>query len=166
VSALRRSGAVTVRTQFDSGTGLVYRPRRFVEADSMAGRLTSVTGLGVLALGLAAALGGCRGKAPAPSADVYTVRGVVEKLPQADGPDKNMYIHHQPIPSFRDEHGKVVGMMSMTMPFPVAAGVSLAGIAPGDPVEFTFTMSWGQPSGYQITRIQKLPPGTVINFEP
>jgi Cu/Ag efflux protein CusF len=140
----------------------------------MIRRLTSVAGVGVLALGIAATIGGCGGKTPAPpaeraappAADVYTVRGVVEKLPQTDGPDKNLYIHHAPIPDFRDEHGKVVGMMSMTMPFPVAAGVSLAGIAPGDPVEFTFTMSWKRPSGYQVTRIEKLPAGTVIDFKP
>jgi Cu/Ag efflux protein CusF len=132
----------------------------------MVRRFTSAVGVGTLAVAALAAFAGCRGKAPVPHADVYTVRGVVEKLPQADGPDKNLYIHHQTIPDFRDEHGKVVGMMSMTMPFPVAAGVSLAGIAPGDPVEFTFTMSWGKPSGYQITRIEKLPPGTAVDFAP
>jgi Cu/Ag efflux protein CusF len=132
----------------------------------MIRRFTSVAGVGVFALVFSAVFGGCGGKTAPPVADVYTVRGVVEKLPQADGPDKNLYIHHVPIPGFRDEHGKVVGMMSMTMPFPVAAGVSLAGIAPGDPVEFTFTMSWKQPAGYQITQIHKLPAGTVVDFNP
>ncbi len=115
---------------------------------------------------LAAVVGSCGREAPPPPADVYTVRGVVERLPQVGGPDSGLYIHHAAIPSFRDEHGKVVGMMSMTMPFPVAAGVSLAGIAPGDAVQFTFAVEWKQPAGYQLTRIEKLPPGTVVDFNP
>lgn len=131
----------------------------------MIQRFTSVASAGVLAAAIFAMLGGCGGNAPAPAADVYTVRGVVAKLPQADGRDGDLYIHHVPIPGFRDERGKVVGMMSMTMPFPVAAGVSLAGIAPGDPVEFTFTVAWKQPVGYQVIRIQKLPAGTVVDFQ-
>ncbi len=128
----------------------------------MIQRFTSVAGVGVLAV--AAAFGGCGRKPPVSVADVYTVRGVVERLPQAEGPERDLYIHHAPIPNFRDEHGKVVGMMSMTMPFPVADGVSLAGIAPGDPVEFTFAISWKQPAGYQVIRIRKLPAGTVVDF--
>ncbi len=128
----------------------------------MLRRIASVVTMSVLA----AVVGSCGREAPPPPADVYTVRGVVERLPQAGGPDSALYIHHAAIPSFRDEHGEVVGMMSMTMPFPVAAGVSLAGIAPGDAVEFTFTVAWKQPAGYQVSRIEKLPPGTVVDFNP
>lgn len=117
-----------------------------------------------LAAAVLAASGGCRRKVPVSVADVYTVRGVVEKLPQAEGPDRDLYIHHAPIPNFRDEHGQVVGMTSMTMPFPVADGVSLAGIAPGDPVEFTFAITWKAPAGYRVMRIHKLPAGTVVDF--
>ncbi len=130
----------------------------------MRRRFASVAVAGVLAAAVLAASGGCGRKVPMSVADVYTVRGVVEKLPLAEGPDHDLYIHHAPIPNFRDEHGKVVGMRSMTMPFPVADGVSLAGLAPGDPVEFTFAVSWKQPAGYQVTRIQKLPAGTVVDF--
>ena len=122
---------------------------------------------GVMTLSvLANAVGSCGREAPPRPDDVYTVRGVVERLPQAGGPDSGLYIHHAAIPDFRDEHGKVVGMMSMTMPFPVAVGVSLAGIAPGDAVQFTFAVAWKQPVGYQVTRIEKLPPGTVVDFDP
>lgn len=131
----------------------------------MIQRFTSVASAGGLAAAIFAMLGGCGTNAPTPAADVYTVRGIVARLPQANGPDRDLYVHHAPISNFRDEHGKVVGMMSMTMPLPVVAGVSLAGIAPGDPVEFTFTVSWKKPAGYQIVRIQKLPPGTVVDFE-
>jgi Cu/Ag efflux protein CusF len=125
-------------------------------------RVAAACGLAVAA---AAGLAGCRGKTPAPAADAYTVRGIVEKLPQANGPDKEIYIHHAAVPGFKDEHGKVVGMMSMTMPFPVAPGVSLAGIAPGDPVEFTFTVAWRGEAGYRIVAIHRLPPGTAIDFQ-
>ena len=128
----------------------------------MSGRIAGAVTMSVLA----AVVGSCGREAPPPPADVYTVRGVVERLPQAGGPDSGLYIHHAAIPSFRDEHGKVVGMMSMTMPFPVAAGVSLAGIAPGDAVQFTFTVEWKRPAGYQLTRIEKLPPGTAVDFNP
>ncbi len=130
----------------------------------MVQRFTSVAGVGVLAVAVSAGFGACGRTPPVSVADVYTVRGVVEKLPQAEGPDRDLYIHHAPIPNFRDEHGKVVGMRSMTMPFPVADGVSLAGIAPGDPVEFTFAISWKQPAGYQVIRIRKLPAGTAVDL--
>ncbi len=112
-----------------------------------------------------ALLAGCGGKTATPTADMYTVRGVVEKLPQSDGPDRSLYIHHEPIPGYRDENGATVGMMAMTMPFPVAPGVSLDGIAPGDPVEFTFAVTWKPKSGYEITAIHELPPDTVIDFD-
>ena len=130
----------------------------------MLQRLRSLVSSGAVVVTAIAALGGCGGKAPAPAADVYTVRGVVERLPQGAGPDRSVYIHHESIPDFRDVHGEAVGMASMTMPFPLAAGVSLADIAPGDPVEFTFTVTWKPRTGYTITRIQKLPAGTVIDF--
>ena len=130
----------------------------------MVQRFTSMAGVGVLAVAVSAGFGGCGRTPPVSVADVYTVCGVVEKLPQAEGPDRDLYIHHAPIPNFRDEHGKAVGMRSMTMPFPVADGVSLAGIAPGDPVEFTFAVSWRQPAGYQAFRIRKLPAGTVVDL--
>lgn len=129
-------------------------------------RFASITSMGVLAVAASGALGGCGRDVPRSVADVYTVRGVVEKLPQAEGPDRDLYLHHAPIPSFRDERGMVVGMMSMTMPFPVATGVSLAGIAPGDAIEFTFTVNWKRPTEYQIIRIHKLPAGTVVDFTP
>jgi Cu/Ag efflux protein CusF len=127
--------------------------------------LTGVARGGAFAVLVATTLAACGGKTTPPAADVYTARGVVEKLPQVNGPDKEIYIHHAAIPGFRDEHGKVVGMMSMTMPFPVTAGVSLAGIAPGDPVEFTFTVAWKEPAGYRIVRLHRLPAGTAVNFQ-
>lgn len=95
-----------------------------------------------------------------PGADVYHTRGVVERLPQPDGPDRSIYIRHEPIPEYRDETGAVVGMGSMTMPFPLARGVSIADLAPGDPVAFTFAVTWQPRSGYEITEIRELPAET------
>lgn len=111
-----------------------------------------------------AALAGCGDgskSSPPAAGDVYHARGVVERLPQADGPDKALYIHHEPIPGYRDETGAVVGMGSMTMPFPLARGVATAGLAPGDSVAFTFVVTWKPRSGYEITEISKLPAGTA-----
>ena len=132
----------------------------------MVHRFASVAGAGALAVAAAATVGGCGRKLPVAAADVYTVRGVVEQLPPAAGPDRELYIHHAAIPEFRNERGKVVGMGSMTMPFPVAPGVPLAGIAPGDAVEFTFAISWKRPAGYQLIRIRKLPAGSAVDLEP
>ncbi len=100
-----------------------------------------------------------------PVPDVYRTRGVVERLPQADGPDKAIYIHHAAIPEYRDDTGAVVGMGTMTMPFPLAKGVTADGLDPGDPVAFTFAVTWKPRSGYEITEIRELPAGTIIEFE-
>ncbi len=97
--------------------------------------------------------------------DHYTVRGIVSKLPAAEGPDQNMYIRHAPIPDYKNDSGEVVGMAAMTMPFPVAENVSLEGIEKGDPVEFTFSMRWKPTGHYEIVEITELPAGTAIDFE-
>jgi Cu/Ag efflux protein CusF len=122
----------------------------------------------VLAAGCLALLAACgkdgTTKQTAPAPDVYRTRGIVERLPQGDGPDKAIYIHHAAIAEYRDDTGTVVGMGTMTMPFPLARGVSIADLAPGDPVAFTFVVTWKPRSGYEITEIRKLPAGTVIDF--
>jgi hypothetical protein len=132
----------------------------------MTRRHRAVAAACALAVVSASGMAGCRGKAATPRGDVYTVRGIVERLPQTSGPDRELYIHHAAIPGFRDERGKVVGMMSMTMPFPVASGVSLEGIVPGDPVEFTFTVAWQGNAGYRIVELHELPAGTEVEFQP
>jgi hypothetical protein len=97
--------------------------------------------------------------------DRYTVLGTISKLPDADGPDKSLYVRHAPIPDYKNADGEVVGMAAMTMPFPVAEGVSLEGVEVGDPVEFTFTMRWKPTGKYEIVELTELPAGTEINFE-
>jgi hypothetical protein len=102
----------------------------------------------------------------------YTVRGQVVTVPSQERPIDDLQIRHEAIPNYADREGKVVvnskgdrGMRSMTMSFPVAEGLSLEGIAPGDPVEFTFVVTWGESyPTYEVTQIQELPPDTPLDF--
>lgn len=93
----------------------------------------------------------------------YTVLGLIEQLPDPAVPANTLRIHHEPIPGFMSQ-GKVVGMAEMTMPFPTAPGVSLAGLAIGDPVEFIFEVQEKPRMTYQITSIKKLPADTKLNL--
>jgi hypothetical protein len=110
--------------------------------------------------------------ATAPVVHTYTVRGVVVTVPTAARPLDDLEIRHEHIPDYKKRDGEVYvnakgvrGMVSMTMGFPVAEGVSLEGIAPGDKVRFVFVTTWGEsyPS-YEVTEIEKLPPETELNF--
>lgn len=94
----------------------------------------------------------------------YQVRGEIAALPMADDPSTELTIRHEAIDDFTDIDGDVVGMSSMTMPFPLAAGVSLAGLAVGDRVAFTLEIEWQGNPPYRITRIDKLPPDTALEF--
>ncbi len=129
-------------------------------------RFADLAAVSVLAVAIAAVCGDCGGETPAPVTDVYSVRGIVETLPQTAGGDRSLSIHHVAIPAYRGASGKVVGMMPVTMPFPLAAGVSLSAIAPGVQVESTFTVPWKPLTAYEMTEIHALPAGTVVNFEP
>ncbi|KAB2956719.1 MAG: copper-binding protein [Thermoanaerobaculia bacterium] len=108
---------------------------------------------------------------PAPPAQVaaagdadYRVRGEIVRLPEAPGGE--IWIRHEAIPDFEDAEGKVVGMESMSMPFPVGAGVDLAGRAPGDRVSFTLAMRWNGRPANAITALELLPEGTALAFDP
>lgn len=85
-------------------------------------------------------------------------------LPQAGNPAAELIVHHEPINDFANPNG-TKGMNSMSMPFPPAKGLSLEGLAIGDPVELTFAY-WSTPGsmGYEMTKITKLPPGTELHF--
>ena len=97
----------------------------------------------------------------------YELRGEVQQV-RAGGPRRRteLTIHHQSVPGFVDREGKVVGMDSMTMPFPVARGVSTTAIAPGDKVAFRFEVRWNEDPVTLITSLQKLPPDTAIDYRP
>lgn len=71
----------------------------------------------------------------ADNAYVFTVKGIIKGLPGDGRATNEILVKHQPIPDYRDDTGKITGMMAMTMPFYLADGVSLSGIKAGDSVE-------------------------------
>lgn len=119
----------------------------------------------VVAAGLAVAVDGC--SPPRRRGDVhrYTVRGEVAALPRPGQPGSELLVRHEAIPDFVDAEGESVVMESMTMPFPLADGVSLAGIERGDKVEMSFEVSWHGAPPLQVTSIHKLPPDTELHYD-
>lgn len=141
----------------------------------MAPPLRSVVAASAVLLALPFGLAACGGgsesppEAEAPEGDVarYTVRGEVVQLPAPDSPAAQLHIRHEAIPDFR-AGGEVVGMDSMTMPFPVGEGVSLEGLSTGDKIEFTFETRYAPDTqlveGFRIVRITPLPAETELHF--
>ena len=120
----------------------------------------------LLALVAIAAFGACAAEPDATAADGpdqatvqrYETRGVVSRLPSESAPA--LYVRHETIPDFVGFDGEVAAMDSMTMPFPLAEGIDLAGIEPGDKVAFTLEVEWEGDDPYRISRIEELPPDT------
>lgn len=94
--------------------------------------------------------------------DRYDVRAEVMQLPE--GPNLDLLIRHEAIDGFADRDGKKVGMDPMSMPFPVAEGVSLAGLKVGDVIRCTLEVDWQQRSPVKISALEKLPAGTRLTF--
>jgi hypothetical protein len=104
---------------------------------------------------------GCAGRTEEPAGHTYTVRARVAQLPyQGSG----LYLEHEAIDDFRGRSGKVEGMHAMTMPFPLAEGLSLEGIKPDDIVEIQLHVDWEADLPVQITAIRELPPDTRLDF--
>jgi hypothetical protein len=138
----------------------------------------SVAGLMVLPLAACskeatpAAAAGPSDPAGEPAYVYEGVRGIVEALPAGGARPTELRIHHEHIPSFKDPKTGVVfvnsdgvpGMRSMVMDMPPGAGVSLDGIAVGDPVEFTLAV-WTEPRvAWRAKGLRELPAGTAIDF--
>ena len=144
----------------------MIRPRGAIRSrlhlDSLAATLVLVLG------GL-----GCHGDvAPAAAAPVqgtqarrYVVRGEVIRLPSPSARSQEVFIRHEPIDDFADSSGRVVGMASMTMPFPMAPLALAAGLAVGDKVELRFMVDWTGPT-FQVEHVEKLPHDTRLRFGP
>ena len=90
----------------------------------------------------------------------YTVRGQVTRPPDASG----LHIYHEAIDDFVGRSGKVEGMDTMLMPFPVAQGVPLEGIQANDKVEVKLHVDWASENPVEIREIRELPPGTKLEF--
>ncbi len=128
-----------------------------------------------LAIAAIAAASSCSPKQQTPETTiqkvVYTVRGRVAALPDPNRPASEFFVHHEPILAFREwlPDGPL-GMNEMTMPFPLVEGVSLEGVAVGDPVEVTFEVEYdlaasppsSQIQGFHATAVTPLPPETPL----
>jgi Cu/Ag efflux protein CusF len=88
-----------------------------------------------------------------PKVEVTEMRGIIEKMPTPEAPRRVM-IHH--------EATKAMG--AMTMPFVVAEGVSLAGLAVGDKVAFRHEVNLTVGTEL-VTKIEKLPAETQLKLE-
>lgn len=91
----------------------------------------------------------------------YTVRARVVELP---GGPRDLIAYHEPIDNFKDQSGKVVGMNSMKMDFPIAKGLEdeARSLFVGKKIEMTFSVWWGNNPLYITTNIKPLPADTVI----
>jgi Cu/Ag efflux protein CusF len=123
----------------------------------------------VLSLALAAlALAGCGDRAPPPAATAgasarrYTVRGEVVRI-EGSGDARELLIRHEAIPDFADRSGAKVGMSAMVMPFAVAPGVALEGVAPGTKIRFRLAVDFGR-NRLAIESLERLPPDTALDF--
>jgi Cu/Ag efflux protein CusF len=112
---------------------------------------------------------GCSGDASrttaessSPADQVYTVRGIIKSLPTEGERGSELRIHHEAIPNFVQRSGKVTGMSEMTMPFYLAEKELIKDLAVGDEVSFTLEVRWQEKPFDKITRIEKLPAGSVM----
>jgi len=94
----------------------------------------------------------------------YTVRALVVQAPDAKNPAGGLYLYHEPIDDWVGRDGKRDGMDTMAMPFPVAGGIPLAGVAANDKVEVTLHVDWTADRAIEITRLRKLPADTRLVF--
>lgn len=98
----------------------------------------------------------------------YTVRGRIQALPDENKPTSQFLVHHEPVPSFMRE-GTVVGMKSMTMPFPVAKSLSLDGFFVDDIIELTFEIQLDPETSrtlqYEAISVTRLSPETALVFD-
>ena len=125
-----------------------------------------------LAASLAVLTGGCRSKHSVPSGAsanrqgityTYHLRGIIKALPQPGQSPRSVSLKVGPIAHWIGLSGKVEPMMAMTMPYQLAHGVTLQGMAKGDKVAFTYQVNWIA-DRMVITRIKVLPASTVIHF--
>lgn len=110
-----------------------------------------------------------KGNSPTPASrgaptGVYTVRARVEMVPVPGKPTTEFMVYHEPIDAVVNPDGSR-GMNSMTMPIPLAQGVSIEGIHAGDLVVIELAM-WTNPGNLwlEARSVKKLPPDTQLHF--
>ncbi len=102
---------------------------------------------------------------PTPPPESYRVRGLVRQLPAPNKANGDVLVKHEAIPSFKDADGEIVGMESMSMPFPLADVALITGVEVGDRIDMEFEVSWHGGNPLKVTAIEKLPEGTRLAFE-
>lgn len=126
----------------------------------------------LLAIACALASTGCRDTASEPPerrTARYDVRAEILALPAPGDPVPEIQARHEAIPDFRANILQPPeGMRAMVMPFPVADGLSLDGLAPGAKVTLTFEVEYDPDSGmilgYRAIAIEPLDPATALEF--
>ena len=96
------------------------------------------------------------GVALADDAYTFKVHGVIRGLPGKGLAKDEILVKHQAIPDYRDESGKVIGMMAMTMPFYLAPELSVEGFAEGDTVELEIEQHLQPESSEKVVKIKKV----------
>ncbi len=94
---------------------------------------------------------------------VYSVRGEVTGLPSPSNPGQ-LYVMHEAVDNFVNREGKVSGMDTMSMPFPVGKRVSLDGVEVGDVIQFDLRVDWESEDPVEIVDVRELPPDTKLVF--
>ncbi|KAA0215062.1 MAG: hypothetical protein DYG94_03545 [Leptolyngbya sp. PLA3] len=105
--------------------------------------------------------------------ETYTVRGIIETLPDPADPRTQLTIHHEHIPNFKGKSGNlhvnsdgVTGMKAMTMPFDtLGPDVMLDQFQVGDKVEFVLNIAREPTMSMAIVKMTKLPADTPISFD-
>ncbi|MDP9121594.1 MAG: copper-binding protein [Acidobacteriota bacterium] len=133
-------------------------PRQVTRAPAKSSRL-------VLACLFLLVLASCARRAEQrPHGHSYTLRGEVTQLPDPGSDPGSLSVHHEPVDDLVDRDGRKVGMDSMVMPFPLARGVTLDGVAVGDPIAFTLRVDWQADPEIEIVAVRKLAPGTRLSW--
>lgn len=92
---------------------------------------------------------------PKPAADSYELKGTLMGVRELSSGLVSVAIAHEAIDDFKDEDGKVVGMMAMQMNFYPVEGVSLVGFSAGDAINFKFEVRWKENPRLRLTAIKK-----------
>ena len=132
------------------------------------GPLTAA-GLVVMAA-LTVPLTGCGSEETQTAAPVasYTTQGRVAMKKTPDSPASEFQIFHESIPNFVNGQGEVIGMNAHQMSFPaVAEDIDVDALQIGQPVRFTFEVTYPDPSrpDWIITELEPLPAETTFAFE-
>jgi len=97
-------------------------------------------------------------EAPVAAPRVYTSRGVVLEVAE-----DALTIHHEAIDDYAGPDGKVTGMDSMVMRFPLTPQSRGTAVGEGDKVMFRIEARTTEPR-YRLTEVKELPAGTVLDF--